>query len=73
MLDCRITYILNIKKHNGDASLEKKSTNFWVKTQNGRTYNRSLGVGVMILKERVREEDDSAHSSDTIKSDVGKL
>jgi hypothetical protein len=24
MLDCQITYILNIKKHNGDASLEKK-------------------------------------------------
>jgi hypothetical protein len=24
MIDCQITYILNIKKHNGDASLEKK-------------------------------------------------
>ena len=37
----------------------KRGTKFWEKTQNGRAHNRSLGVGVMILKERVREEDDS--------------
>ena len=29
----------------------KKSTKFWVKTQNGRAHNRSLGVDVMILKQ----------------------
>jgi hypothetical protein len=45
----------------------KKSTKFWVKTHNGRAHNRSLGVDVTILKERVREEDDSAYSFDSIK------
>jgi hypothetical protein len=47
-------------------------TKFWAKNRNGRAHYRSLGVGVIILKERVREEDDSAHSSDSIMGGVGK-
>jgi hypothetical protein len=46
-------------------------TKFWV-NRNGRAHYRSLGVGVIILKERVREEDDSTHSSDSIMGGVGK-
>jgi len=73
MIDCQITYILNIKKNTTGMPHLKKSTKFSVKTQKARAHNRSLGVDVMILKQRAREQDDSAHSSDFIKGGVGKL